>query len=150
MHKALTSAPGLYAFALRLPEHSEITVGALGTHTFPAGHYVYVGSAWGAGGLAARVGRHLRGESKRHWHIDYLRAKAEPVAIWWAENVRDECAWATGLLAHPGMSVVVPRFGASDCDCAAHLAHIQALRLPAELFPAAQYLHLNKTERDLL
>ena len=25
-------------------------------------------------GLQARVGRHLRGDGTRHWHIDYLRA----------------------------------------------------------------------------
>lgn len=139
--EVLTSAPGLYALALRLLARTEIAVGALGAHVFPAGPYVYVGSAWGSGGLSARLGRHLRGGGKRHWHVDALRARAEPVAIWWAEGARDECAWAQRLLADPGAQVIVPRFGASDCTCAAHLALMPGVP-PADLFPHARHVHL--------
>ena len=39
-----------------------ISIGRLGQQHFPIGDYFYVGSARGAGGLRARVGRHLRGD----------------------------------------------------------------------------------------
>jgi len=44
---------------------------------FPAGWYVYTGSA--RNGLAQRVGRHLRHNKRKHWHIDYLLAVADRV-----------------------------------------------------------------------
>lgn len=148
--QGLTSAPGLYALALYLSESREIAVGALGTHAFPAGYHVYVGSAWGPGGLSARVNRHLRGDGKRHWHIDYLRAQADPVALWWAENARAECVWAERLLAYPGTNVFVPHFGASDCTCPAHLAHVGEALPSADLFPGAHYVTMHATGKDVV
>ena len=127
----------------------DITIGALGAHAFPAGQYLYVGSAWGPGGLAARVGRHLRGDGAVHWHVDYLRAQAEPVALWWAAHARDECAWAGHLLAHPGAEIVVPRFGASDCACAAHLARVGETLSLSDFFPGAAHVDLSATRRGL-
>lgn len=38
----------------------------------PRASYLYVGSAGGPGGLAARISRHLRRDKKPFWHIDYL------------------------------------------------------------------------------
>ncbi len=119
----IPAAPGTYALGLRLDAPAECEIGALGRHSFPAGYYIYVGSAWGPGGLAARVGRHLRGSGKLHWHIDYLRPCVRPVSLWLAPHARTECAWARLLLADPGARVIVPRFGASDCSCAAHLIY---------------------------
>ena len=148
--QGLTAARGLYALALHLSQPREIGVGALGTHAFTAGYYVYVGSAWGSGGLAARVKRHLRGGGKRHWHIDYLRAQADPVAFWWKKNVRDECAWADRLLAHPDARVVIPRFGASDCSCPAHLAYVGDVLPSADLFPKARYVRTDTMEKGFL
>lgn len=130
-------APGLYALGLLLPHATEIRVGALGTWPFPAGGYVYVGSARGSGGLAARVRRHLRGGKVRHWHIDYLRAVSRPIALWMAPGARDECSWARHLLAQPGAEVIVPGFGASDCACPAHLAHLGEPELRRIAFPGA-------------
>jgi Uri superfamily endonuclease len=89
--------------------------------------------------LAARVGRHLRGGRVRRWHIDYLRPHARPVGLWLAPQARQECAWARRLAAAAYADVVVPRFGASDCDCAAHLFHLGELP-PADLtLPPARY-----------
>jgi len=56
--------PGTYALVLRLARATTIHVGALGAVDFAPGWYVYVGSALGPGGLAARVNRHLS-RSKR-------------------------------------------------------------------------------------
>ena len=143
-HEILTPRPGIYALGLVLSEEVFIEVGALGRWRFPAGLYVYVGSAWGAGGLAARVGRHLRGGTSLHWHIDYLRAVSRPVAVWLAPGRRDECAWAAQLLARPGARVIAPRFGASDCTCPAHLVCLGDVEPVGALFPAAQFLELRQ------
>ncbi len=139
--EVLTSAPGTYALGLVISEAQTLAVGALGSHHFPAGLYIYVGSAWGAGGLAARVGRHLRGGNRRHWHIDYLRTASNPVAFWLAPGEHLECTWATFLLKEAGGQIIVPRFGASDCTCAAHLTYLKDAS-PGTLHLPSGKLHL--------
>lgn len=133
----LPSARGIYALDLKLPHPTRCTVGALGTWTFPTGHYVYVGSAWGPGGLRARVGRHLRGTQRPRWHIDYVRTYATPIALWLAPDVREECAWAAHLSQHQGARIIAPRFGASDCRCAAHLFYFATEDVPTLDLPYA-------------
>ncbi len=124
----LPPRPGAYALLLRLEHDRELTVGRLGRFRFLAGVYAYVGSARGPGGLAARIARHLRHPKPLRWHVDYLRACARPVAVWLAEgSQRRECAWAAALARMDDASLPVPRFGASDCRCPAHLVHFPAL-----------------------
>ncbi|MBI4216843.1 MAG: GIY-YIG nuclease family protein [Chloroflexi bacterium] len=111
---------GTYALALHLETPQTLLVGRLGVFSFPPGYYLYLGSALGS--LAPRLERHLAGSGRRHWHIDYLRAVATPVGAAYAKTAeREECRWARAALALPGATVVSPRFGASDCRCAAHL-----------------------------
>ncbi len=120
-------APGTYALLIRVAEPIEITPGRLGTFQLDSGWYVYVGSALGPGGLAARVGRHLRpaGEKRPCWHIDYLTAQVSvSQVVWVVGDERRECQWARWLLALPGASAPIPGFGASDCDCPAHLIRL--------------------------
>lgn len=118
---------GTYALVMRLSHRLAIDVGQLGRFEFPAGWYAYVGSAVGPGGLAARVGRHRRASKTLHWHVDYLRAHARAIAVWYAIGDWDrECAWAAALSILPGASVPVPGFGSSDCRCAAHLIYFEA------------------------
>lgn len=120
--------PGTYVLILHLPRSAEnVRIGRLGWFRFPSGWYAYVGSAQGPGGLAARLARHLRQPKPLHWHIDYLRAQAQPVEAWYvAETQKRECAWARALSGFPGASVPMPRFGASDCRCPAHLIRFAA------------------------
>ena len=131
----LESYPGTYALVLHLHAPQTLTVGALGAWAFPAGDYVYVGSAWGPGGVAARLGRHLRGADKVRWHIDYVRRVMQPIYAWVAYQKHLECAWAAHLLALPQSQVIVPRFGASDCHCVTHFLYItgqtQAIHFPS-------------------
>lgn len=116
-----------YVLILRLPRALAITVGRLGRFEFPAGWYCYAGSARGPGGLNARISRHRRATKALHWHVDYLRAAAELVEIWYTLGARKlECAWARTLANLPGASLPVSRFGASDCHCPAHLVHFSA------------------------
>ncbi|MGE5140131.1 MAG: GIY-YIG nuclease family protein [Rudaea sp.] len=112
---------GNYGLVLRLARARRIAIGGLGRFLFPAGWYIYVGSAKGPGGLRARVERHWRGTGRTHWHVDYLRQSARLVSAWYAvERDTRECAWAAAL-PDLGGRIVVPRFGATDCRCASHL-----------------------------
>jgi Uri superfamily endonuclease len=114
--------PGTYVLILKLPHSADICIGRLGSFRFPAGWYAYAGSARGPGGLAARLAHHLRSSKPLHWHIDYLRAQAHPVEIWYtAGEQKRECIWARALSGLSSASVPVSRFGASDCHCLAHL-----------------------------
>ena len=121
----LPDAPGTYVLILKLSQPSSILCGRLGHVRLAPGWYAYAGSALGAGGLAARIAHHLRPARSPHWHIDYLRAACQPVALWYAAGTeRHECAWAAALARLPGSTRPVPRFGASDCRCPGHLAHL--------------------------
>jgi len=118
------TGPGTYALLVALERSGETVVGRLGRFRFPAGFYLYVGSALGPGGLAGRLARHLRADKRFHWHVDYmLHARGARVAEVWTTSgaARRECDWARAAMQVAGASVVVPRFGASDCRCAAHL-----------------------------
>ena len=115
---------GSYALIIRLERDTPLTIGRLGSFAFPAGLYLYAGSA--LNGLESRVRRHLRRDKdkKRHWHIDYLTAVAPVCQVWWAaDEMRRECEWA-GLVQEWGGRIVAPGFGASDCRCPAHLLYL--------------------------
>lgn len=119
---ALSRARGLYALVCVLPQAARIPVGRLGEAVFPAGWYVYVGSAKGPGGLAARVGRHLRRAKRAHWHVDQVLARAEVREVWGkVGDAPEECAWAAALAEAPGARRWPLGFGASDCRCPGHL-----------------------------
>lgn len=118
----LPEQPGTYVLIVRLCQRMTVAVGKLGAFDFPAGWYAYAGSARGPGGLAARVSRHCRKSKTPHWHIDYLRAHAKPVAAWYATGLeKRECSWARILLKLTGASIPASGFGASDCRCPTHL-----------------------------
>ncbi len=120
----LPAAHGAYVLPLIVSRPQSITIGCLGQYRLPAGHYFYVGSARGAGGLRARVGRHLRGDGALHWHIDYLRAVVEVQgALYTVTDRALECEWSQALAQLPQAFIPVPHFGSSDCrlSCAAHL-----------------------------
>jgi Uri superfamily endonuclease len=114
-----------YALVLRVIDNKLIDVGALGYLEFKPGFYIYVGSAFGSGGLRGRLTHHLSSSKKSHWHIDYLRQQANLSTIWYTyDSVRREHQWAKVLVTMPEMSVPLPGFGSSDCRCNAHLFFI--------------------------
>lgn len=122
---------GTYALILKLSAGRRIQVGKLGAFDFPAGHFLYVGSAFGPGGLAGRLGHHLspvKPDSRLHWHVDYLRPWAPVVEIWFAEHTEPrEHEWAAIAGRLSGNYLPAPRFGASDCRCRSHLFHFEAM-----------------------
>lgn len=123
--------PGTYRLLWQVLQPARVQVGRLGELELVRGYYAYIGSAYGPGGLQARIRHHLRAHHPRpHWHLDYLRPYWQPLAQHWQLQQRCECAWAQQLLA-AGATPIAPRFGASDCHCAGHglylpeaLAHI--------------------------
>lgn len=120
--RTLPSLPGTYALVLRSSSGLETLVGRLGILHVQPGFYIYVGSAFGPGGLARRVGRHAKPEKKCRWHIDYLTAAAVLDVIWYTtDTLRRECQWADVVRRMPGAVVPLEGFGSSDCRGRTHL-----------------------------
>jgi Uri superfamily endonuclease len=118
---------GVYQLLIYLPKPVGLQIGKKGRFRFPKGYYVYTGSA--RKGLNARVQRHLRKEKKRFWHIDYLLDHASIKRIFLFPDLRaDECSLSEKMLKRPEAKVIVPKFGASDCDCATHLVFFKRLK----------------------
>ncbi len=61
---------GVCQLHLLIAKPARLKIGRLGVFLFPAGRYVYTGSA--LSGLNRRLARHQRQEKRLHWHIDYL------------------------------------------------------------------------------
>ena len=113
---------GTYVLHLELTSNVEIVVGKLGAQRFGAGHYAYVGRAFGPGGLAARLAHHLRGAVSPHWHLDYLRAHGRVQEVWYGHSAPlCEHQWAQALMHVRGAVVPADGFGSSDCRCRSHL-----------------------------
>jgi Uri superfamily endonuclease len=127
----LPSDPGTYALLLELPASTSLRVGRLGLTTFEAPVYFYAGSAFGPGGLSARLMHHLLPSPKPHWHIDYLRIVASLTRVWTtADPRRLECAWSAAARSLRGAREVAG-FGASDCRCTSHLVELPRIPRPS-------------------
>ncbi len=114
--------PGSYILVIRSERQAVVSAGRLGTVHLKRGWYLYVGSAFGPGGLAARLAHHLRPSERRHWHIDYLLDGRAVREVWYRCGARDlEHHWAQALLTHPAAQAPVAGFGATDCRCRSHL-----------------------------
>jgi Uri superfamily endonuclease len=133
---------------LRLRSSAQIQVGKLGEFFFPAGWYVYSGSARRL--MRHRLERHFRGEKKTRWHIDYLTTSARAdmigAVMFDPEAAAEaECGLNRRVGALLGLVQTVPGFGASDCrnGCGAHLWYtakpVSLLQL-AQAAPRASFL----------
>lgn len=123
----LPARPGTYLLILETSRRRVVQVGALGPLDLSPGVYVYVGSARGPGGLAARVGHHRRRARAPRWHIDAVRRHTAIREVWYAEDpLGFEHEWAALLGEMPAAVAPLPRFGASDCRCASHLFRFDA------------------------
>jgi sugar fermentation stimulation protein A len=121
----MTSADsGCYSLIITLERRKRISVGKLGVAHFPAGTYIYTGSAMK--GLASRLRRHCRCKKKIHWHIDHLlalpEARVKQIVVY-PPAPGQECRQNQRIAARVGAAVILRRFGASDCQsgCASHL-----------------------------
>lgn len=113
---------GDYLIVLRLLEETELVIGSKGKIAFPAGYYVYVGSA--KANLSKRISRHQRKRKNKHWHLDYFRNACEWIAavpIRTSDDLECEIAREMKKIAE----WEIPGFGSSDCTCSAHLFGLQ-------------------------
>ncbi|GAB4504141.1 MAG: GIY-YIG nuclease family protein [Anaerolineales bacterium] len=130
----LNVAPGTYILLLQNPLKNNVQIGRWREIEFEAGYYLYVGSAFGPGGVRARVLRHFRSDKSLRWHIDYLRAVTTPLGVWYTHDVvPHEHAWA-GILHSIDDLSPIPGFGCSDCRCKTHLFYTTIEPTPARLF----------------
>jgi Uri superfamily endonuclease len=119
---------GTYALVLARRRTGVVPIGRLGSIGLRSGFYVYVGSAFGPGGLAARIRHHRQIAAHPHWHIDYLRAECDLVEVWFATGPgRHEHTWARTMGRMPGALIPMPGFGSSDCECDTHLFRFEAI-----------------------
>ena len=126
---------GAYILYLHLHRSLTLNVGRLLGSFFPAGLYLYVGSAYG--GIDQRIARHrrlvARKAGKIHWHIDYLLLHPDVrlTRIRAMEKSR-ECEISKKVASRRGATIPVPHFGSTDCiaGCKAHLYRIHRTGLP--------------------
>jgi Uri superfamily endonuclease len=100
--------------------------GSLGRARLRKGRYVYTGSAMGSGAssLERRLQRHSARSKPIHWHIDYLTCRPGckvTGAVFVVSNNRYECSVNQAICEEMRLRPVLPRIGASDCNCAGHL-----------------------------
>lgn len=115
-------APISYQLIIELEKQAVITVGKLGTFSFPAGTYIYSGSA--RKNMEARVARHMARSKKMRWHIDYLLSHPGTKLVRTELFAESECV----LNKRIGGAIVALRFGATDCRnrCRSHLKHLDS------------------------
>ena len=136
MSTPILSQPGTYAVLLSPSHQGPVTIGRLGILMPGTGVFIHVGSALGPGGIASRCRHHHRIATRPHWHLDYLRPHCEIIGYWIAYgNERREHAWARALGSLSDVRWPLAGFGASDCDCPAHLVELDAVPQPETLIP---------------
>lgn len=69
----IPARPGTYVLVLRCSTTRIVRIGRIGAVRLSPGLYLYVGSAFGPGGLRARIGHHAGRAKQPHWHVDYIR-----------------------------------------------------------------------------
>ncbi len=106
---------GTYILIASVLRMKRLKIGRLGTYDLLPGFYAYVGSAFGPGGLRARIHHHLESVAEPHWHMDYLLRYAEPVEVWYALSGRKREQDLAELLEQAsGFRMPIHRFGSSD------------------------------------
>jgi Uri superfamily endonuclease len=113
-------AGGAYVLAIELAKPLDVELPGQSPVSLPRGRYLYCGSAYGPGGLRARVARHMRRRKAIRWHVDRLTASGVVLGAWTFPG-GDECELAAALSHLP---MPIAGFGSSDCRrCRSHLLH---------------------------
>jgi Uri superfamily endonuclease len=109
-----------YQLNIVLAEPAILSIGQLGVFDFPAGRYIYTGSA--RRNIEARIARHLHHEKKLKWHIDYLLASPYASIDKVTKYELPECV----INQQTNGIILIACFGASDCraGCGSHLKYL--------------------------
>ena len=119
---SIPTSKGTYLLFLSNTKSQKINIGKQGDFQFTSGLLVYVGSAFGSGGLRGRVSHHLRINRKCHWHIDYLLNDKNAKITEVHKFEKEECI----LNQETCGEIIVTGFGSSDCKnkCKSHLKYL--------------------------
>ena len=117
---------GTYTIIVDCGFEGYLAFGRLGRAKIRRGRYLYTGSALGHGAtsLERRLERHGKRWKKRKWHIDYLTSKRECLvsgAVYVESKRRLECKVNQAISKGFNLSPILPKIGASDCQCDGHL-----------------------------
>lgn len=116
---------GTYALVFQCATPFDAVAGKLGPIFLATGYWIYVGSAFGPGGLRSRLNHHLKPSRRPHWHLDYIKNALRPLEIWTTTDAAQrEHDWAMGFSTQRGASRPIAGFGATDCACRSHLIHL--------------------------
>ena len=117
---------GTYLLFIKIIKSVEITIKGKSS-LLNAGYYIYIGSAFGAGGLSSRLHRHLRKIKKKHWHIDQITSStfSEIICIGVLLKQRVECELSK-IIGDIEKTVPITGFGNSDCEkkCISHFYRV--------------------------
>jgi Uri superfamily endonuclease len=72
MESQIPALPGAYLLLIELTKVTDVKLRKMPSASVAPGRYVYAGSAYGPGGLKARISRHMRRTKVQRWHIDQL------------------------------------------------------------------------------
>jgi Uri superfamily endonuclease len=143
---AIEKQAGTYLLILNNRDHNTIQIGRRGSLKIKPGFYIYIGSAFGPGGIHARTAHHKKRQKNQHWHIDYLSKHTKLREIWFSiAPARQEHAWANIFRQDPDVVIPMAGFGASDCKCITHLFYspvkpdFQKFRGKAEMLHSGSY-----------
>jgi sugar fermentation stimulation protein A len=117
---------GTYTIIVECRSDRHVRFGMLGRAKVRKGYYLYTGSALGLGAtsLERRLERHGSRSKKRRWHIDYLTTNCDckvKGAVYLISGRRLECKVARLISKELNLTPILPRIGASDCNCEGHL-----------------------------
>ncbi|MEM0118758.1 MAG: GIY-YIG nuclease family protein [Nitrososphaerota archaeon] len=113
---------GLYQLTIMLQKTIDISVGKLGSFTFPEGYYIYTGSA--KRNRESRIARHLNKHKKPHWHIDYLTQYGNVIHVKRYNGKLSECELNGKIQISYDADIIAKGFGSSDCSCTTHLFYL--------------------------
>ncbi len=117
---------GTYLLFIKISESVEIRIRGK-TFFLNEGYYIYIGSAFGAGGLSSRLHRHLRKIKTIHWHIDQITASkfSEIIGLGVLLKQSVECELSK-IIGDLEKTVPVTGFGNSDCEkkCISHFFRV--------------------------
>ena len=117
---------GTYLLVFESEVDITLTVGRCGRLCLQPGFYLYIGSAFGPGGLRARVKHHHAISPRPHWHLDYIRPQLKPLQVWYSTtDKRLEHAWADAMVYTMRMQIPLSGLGSSDCQCESHFFYIE-------------------------
>lgn len=116
-----TGLQGTYILFIRIKAEISIEIKKRDVKLLP-GYYIYIGSAFGAGGLSSRLHRHMRKTKKKHWHIDQVtmskNTQIEGIGV--SLEKKNECQIASIFSSFKN---IIPINGVGNSDCSLCQSH---------------------------